>query len=108
MSPVNAPVNSMTLFADSAEGSALPVVKVTFAEPATDFARYPFPKVSISSKLLFVLVPQVLALAPLAISSIFNLSVYVLIFYKYISAIMLRQPPSMCYLPLSLRSPTEC
>ena len=37
--PVKAPVNSITLLAASAEGSALPVVRVMFAEPATDLAK---------------------------------------------------------------------
>ena len=41
ISPVKVPVSSITLLAASALGSALPVVSVIFADPATDFDTYP-------------------------------------------------------------------
>ena len=39
MSPVKAPVSSMTLFDASAVSEALAVVRVILAEPATDLDR---------------------------------------------------------------------
>ena len=79
ISPVKAPVNSITLFAASAVASASPVVKVMLAEPATDLAKYNLsPNASKTSKLLLVFVPQVLALAPVAIFSNFKLLEHVL------------------------------
>ncbi len=67
ISPVKVPVNSITLLDASASGSASAVVKVTSALPATLFAKYPAPKLSTTSKLLFVLVPQTLAFAPVSL-----------------------------------------
>ena len=70
-------MNSITFLEASAVGSALAVVKVTFAEPATSLAKYPAPKASIVCKLVFVLFPQTLALAPVSINSNLSLSEYV-------------------------------
>ena len=70
------PVNSITLLEASAAGSALAVVRVTSAEPATDLDKYPT-KASKTLRLLLVLVPHVLALAPVAMSSSLSLSEYV-------------------------------
>jgi len=54
ISPVKVPVNSITLFEDSAVGSALFVDKVTSASPATDFDKYPALKASTACKFVFV------------------------------------------------------